>query len=124
MTRKFTARTGLSKTDASTDLTRVRLGADGLGGVEGLPDSESPEVANWFAKGADGAHIRALDGMARAVRRTWDKGKGSKVSVISSGPMTNIALFVAVYPELLDAVEEFVCSLPNFLSFELPDTLF
>ncbi|KAJ7437821.1 Inosine/uridine-preferring nucleoside hydrolase domain-containing protein [Mycena galericulata] len=83
-------------------------GADGLGGVEGLPNPESPEVVRWFAKDADGAHVRALDGMARAVRRTWDAGKGHKVSIISSGPMTNIALFVAVYPDLLDAVEEFV----------------
>ncbi|KAJ7734006.1 Inosine/uridine-preferring nucleoside hydrolase domain-containing protein [Mycena maculata] len=83
-------------------------GADGLGGVEGLPDPESPEVVRWFAKDGDGAHIRALDGMALAVRRTWDGGNGSKVSIISSGPMTNVALFVAVYPHLLEAVEEFV----------------
>ena len=30
------------------------------------------------------------------------------MTVVSSGPMTNIALFASVYPELLDAVEEFV----------------
>ena len=30
------------------------------------------------------------------------------MTVISSGPMTNIALFSSVYPELLSAVEEFV----------------
>ncbi|KAJ6538460.1 Inosine/uridine-preferring nucleoside hydrolase domain-containing protein [Mycena vulgaris] len=83
-------------------------GADGLGGVEGLPHPDSPEVERWFAKDADGAHVRALDGMASAVKRTWNSSKGHKVTIISSGPMTNIALFVAVYPELLDAVEEFV----------------
>ncbi|KAJ7741083.1 Inosine/uridine-preferring nucleoside hydrolase domain-containing protein [Mycena metata] len=83
-------------------------GVDGLGGVEGLPDSESPEVTRWLAKDADGENIRALDGMARAVKQTWNRGNGHKVTIISSGPMTNIALFVAVYPDLLDAVEEFV----------------
>ncbi|KAJ7098799.1 Inosine/uridine-preferring nucleoside hydrolase domain-containing protein [Mycena belliarum] len=83
-------------------------GADGLGGVEGLPHAESPEVERWFAKDADGAHVRALDGIARALKQTWNNGNGHKVSIISSGPMTNIALFVAVYPDLLHAVEEFV----------------
>ncbi|KAJ7639215.1 uridine nucleosidase [Roridomyces roridus] len=83
-------------------------GVDGLGGVEGLPDAESPEVLRWFATDADGKYTRALDGMALAVKKAWNGGRGHKVSVISSGPMTNIALFVAVYPDLLDAVEEFV----------------
>ncbi|KAJ7126386.1 Inosine/uridine-preferring nucleoside hydrolase domain-containing protein [Mycena crocata] len=84
-------------------------GTDGLGGVEGLPDPESPEVARWFsAKESDGTHVRALDGLARAVKETWNGGDGHRVSVISSGPMTNIALFVVVYPELMEAVEEFV----------------
>ncbi|KAJ7853903.1 uridine nucleosidase, partial [Mycena leptocephala] len=57
-------------------------------GVDGL-------VTRWFAKDADGEH-------------TWNKGDGHKVSVISTGPQTNIALFIAVYPDLLDGVEEFV----------------
>jgi len=83
-------------------------GVDGLGGVEGLPDSESPEVVRWFAKDADGEHVRALEGLARAVKQTWNRGDGHKVTIISSGPMTNVALFVAVYPDLMDAVEEFV----------------
>jgi uridine nucleosidase len=85
-------------------------GVDGLGGVEGLPDPENPEVTRWFAKDADGEHVRALEGMARAVKQTWNKGDGHKVSVISTGPQTNIALFIAVYPDLLDGVEEFVCA--------------
>ncbi|KAJ6466702.1 Inosine/uridine-preferring nucleoside hydrolase domain-containing protein [Mycena vitilis] len=83
-------------------------GVDGLGGVEGLPDAESPEVTRWFAKDSNGEYVRALEGLEDAVNRTWNKGNGHKVSVISSGPMTNIALFVAVYPDLLDAVEEFI----------------
>ncbi|KAJ7749231.1 Inosine/uridine-preferring nucleoside hydrolase domain-containing protein [Mycena olivaceomarginata] len=83
-------------------------GIDGLGGVEGLPDPESADVVRWFAKDADGEYIRALEGLARAVKQTWNRGDGHKTTIISSGPMTNIALFVAVYPDLLDAVDEFV----------------
>ncbi|KAF8213918.1 Inosine/uridine-preferring nucleoside hydrolase domain-containing protein [Mycena galopus ATCC 62051] len=83
-------------------------GADGLGGVEGLPDSESPEVVRWLAKDADGEYIRALEGLARAVKQTWNRGAGHKTTIVSSGPMTNVALFVAAYPDLLVAVEEFV----------------
>ncbi|KAJ6572581.1 uridine nucleosidase, partial [Mycena sp. CBHHK59/15] len=83
-------------------------GVDGLGGVEGLPDPESPEVLSWLAKDTDGSHIRALEGMTSKIKDVWKNGEGHKVSVISSGPMTNVALFVTVYPDLLDAVEEFV----------------
>lgn len=36
------------------------------------------------------------------------KRDGHKTTVISTGPMTNIALFVSVYPELLNLVEEFI----------------
>lgn len=83
-------------------------GEDGLGGVEGLPAGDSQEVLALFAKHADGTPMRALDGMAAAVRSSWQNGAGRQVSVVSCGPMTNIALFVSVYPDLLQAVEEFV----------------
>ena len=46
--------------------------------------------------------------MSTNIRNTWKNGSGDRVTVISSGPMTNVALFASVYPELLDAVEEFV----------------
>jgi inosine-uridine nucleoside N-ribohydrolase len=83
-------------------------GDDGLGGVEGLPPADSAEVLALFATDEDGFTIRALEGMAKSVKETWNKGAGEKITVISSGPMTNIALFVSVYPDLLDAIEEFV----------------
>ncbi|GLB34085.1 putative inosine-uridine preferring nucleoside hydrolase [Lyophyllum shimeji] len=83
-------------------------GPDGLAGVEGLPEPDDPDVLSWFATDADGAPIRALEGMAKAIRETWDKGAGHRVTVVSTGPMTNIALFVAAYADLLEAVEEFV----------------
>ncbi|KAI0638419.1 nucleoside hydrolase, partial [Trametes polyzona] len=81
-------------------------GIDGLGGVEGLPPADSPEVRARLS--ADGDTVRAIDGLAKAVQMKWKGGVGSKLTVISTGPMTNIALFISVYPELLPCVEEFV----------------
>ncbi|KAF8914244.1 Inosine/uridine-preferring nucleoside hydrolase domain-containing protein [Gymnopilus junonius] len=83
-------------------------GVDGLGGVEGLPEIDRPEVLSFFAEDEDGSRIRALEGMSSIIKETWKKGAGNKVTVISSGPMTNIALFVSAYSDLLVAVEEFV----------------
>ncbi|KAG6830154.1 hypothetical protein H0H87_008997 [Tephrocybe sp. NHM501043] len=83
-------------------------GLDGLGGVEGLPDPADPALRSWFASDGDGEPVNALQGMARAVKRVWNKGAGKQVTIVSCGPMTNIALFIAAHPELLPAVEEFV----------------
>ncbi|KDQ64422.1 hypothetical protein JAAARDRAFT_28053 [Jaapia argillacea MUCL 33604] len=78
-------------------------GIDGLGGVEGLPNVDNPAVQARLAAGS-----RAIEGMANAIRGCWKDGEGHKVTIVSSGPMTNVALFVSVYPDLLEGVEEFV----------------
>ena len=83
-------------------------GSDGLGGVEGLPDASDPQVQALFALNEDGSHVRAIEGMARCIKETWKGGAGEKVTIVSSGPMTNIALFVSAFPDLLEAVDEFV----------------
>ncbi|KAG6832184.1 hypothetical protein H0H92_004916 [Tricholoma furcatifolium] len=83
-------------------------GPDGLGGVEGLPDAVDPALRPWFATDDDGEPISALEGLAKAVKRVWNKGAGKQVTIVSCGPMTNIAIFVTAYPDLLPAVEEFV----------------
>ncbi|KIM46446.1 hypothetical protein M413DRAFT_17092 [Hebeloma cylindrosporum] len=83
-------------------------GVDGLGGVQGLPDSQDPRVLGLFATHEDGSRVRALEGMARIIKETWKNGAGPQVTVVSTGPMTNIALFVSAYSNLLAAVEEFV----------------
>ena len=83
-------------------------GPDGLGGVEGFPEVDSPDVLSLFATDADGLTVRALEGMVQHIKATWKRGSGHRVTLVSTGPMTNIALFVAAYPDLLDAVEEFV----------------
>ncbi|KAF9266331.1 nucleoside hydrolase [Marasmius fiardii PR-910] len=83
-------------------------GPDGLGGAKGLPNVDDPAVLARIATDSDGTSANALEGMSRHIKEAWGGGSGSKVTIVSSGPMTNIALFVAVYPNLLVAVEEFV----------------
>jgi len=46
--------------------------------------------------------------MVKTIKETWNNGAGHQVTVISTGPMTNVALFVAAYPELMEAIEVFV----------------
>jgi uridine nucleosidase len=63
--------------------------------VEGLPPADSDSVrARIAAAGAP-----AIEAIAVAV---------AKVTVVASGPLTNIALFVSVYSHLLDAIERIV----------------
>lgn len=89
-------------------------GEDGLGGVQGLPSADEPAVIDRFVKiyseNEQVGLVRALEGMVNEIRKTWKGGKGDKVTVISSGPLTNIALFISVYPDLIEqgAIDEFV----------------
>lgn len=82
-------------------------GIDGLGGVEGLPSADCDGVRARLQ--AHDQTVRAIEGIAKAVRDTWKEGIGNKVTIVSSGPMTNIALFVSVYPELLDGIGNSCC---------------
>jgi len=54
--------------------------------------------------------VGAVEGMVREIRKVWKGGKGDKVTVISSAPLTNIALFISVYMNMIvqGAIEEFV----------------
>ncbi|KAL7282588.1 hypothetical protein ACG7TL_004059 [Trametes sanguinea] len=81
-------------------------GLDGLGGVEGLPRADSPEVQARLR--ANGDAIRAIEGIAHAAKNLYKDGIGRKLIIVSTGPMTNIALFVSVYPELLHCIQEIV----------------
>ncbi|KAJ8455456.1 hypothetical protein ONZ51_g12453 [Trametes cubensis] len=86
-------------------------GADGLGGVEGLPPADSPEVQARLQGDevtTEARTVRALEGMAQTIEQWWKRGCGYKMTVVSTGPMTNIALFVSAYPDLVQCIEEFV----------------
>ncbi len=87
-------------------------GLDGLGGVEGLPPADTEGVQARLV--AHGTPVRALEGMAKAISETWNNGQGNKVTMVSSGPMTNIALFVSVYPDLLEGIGSLPCVLGLF----------
>ncbi|KLO15916.1 nucleoside hydrolase [Schizopora paradoxa] len=87
-------------------------GRDGLGGVEGLPSVTDPALKERLESSLRAP--RAVEGIANCIRRLIDDGKSKsdseseKVTIVSTGPMTNIALFVSVYPDLLQHVEQFV----------------
>lgn len=80
-------------------------GNDGLGGVEGLPDANHPAIRARLERSLS---LRAIEGIAEAVRDAINTPNAGKVTIVSTGPMTNIALFVSVYPDLIEGVEEFV----------------
>lgn len=91
-----------------TFLNRVQ----GLGGVEGLPPATHPDVQHRLILhgGAYQGSHNAIEGIAAAVRAHWKNGEtgGEPITVVSTGPMTNVALFVSVYPELLEGIEQIV----------------
>jgi uridine nucleosidase len=78
-------------------------GEDGLGGVEGLSDADDPTTLARFAVDDNGVNVRALEGMAQKIKAT--RAEGHNITVVSCGPCTNIALFVSIYPDLLEGVE-------------------
>ncbi|KAI0068512.1 nucleoside hydrolase [Artomyces pyxidatus] len=78
-------------------------GVDGLGGVEGLPPLSDEGVLARIVTSS-----KAIEAIADALRKTWMDGAGSKISIIASGPLTNVALFLSVYPELSDGIEQIV----------------
>ncbi|CAE6522760.1 unnamed protein product [Rhizoctonia solani] len=77
-------------------------GTDGLGGVIGLPDPEDATIRSQFAKSS----INAVQGLAEAVKKCTLEG--NKLYLVATGPLTNVALFSAVHPELLSGVEEII----------------
>jgi len=78
-------------------------GIDGLGGVQGLPTPADTAIQGRLTRSNS---LKAVEGMAHAVRKTWNGGAGEKVNLIASGPLTNVALFLSVYPELLLGIEQ------------------
>ncbi|GAA5856234.1 hypothetical protein JCM8547_000833 [Rhodosporidiobolus lusitaniae] len=78
-------------------------GTDGLGGVEGLLTHEDPAVQ---AKIKETAGKNAVVALADAACSLPD---GQQLTIVATGAFTNIALFVAMYPDLVkDKVREIV----------------
>ncbi|KAB5596304.1 hypothetical protein CTheo_289 [Ceratobasidium theobromae] len=75
-------------------------GMDGLGGVIGLPDPEDVAIAHLFSKSPS---MNAVQGLEATVKRCLSENK--KISLIATGPLTNVALFFAIHPELAPGIE-------------------
>ncbi|KAJ1309016.1 hypothetical protein OPQ81_004698 [Rhizoctonia solani] len=78
-------------------------GADGLGGVVGLPDHDNTTIRNEFAKSSSS---NAVQGLAEAVKKCTSEGV--KLYLVATGPLTNVALFSAVHPELPSGIGEII----------------
>ena len=79
-------------------------GEDGLGGVEGLPTSSlTSHLRSGRGYGLGFSATPAIEGIRDAVLQA--KVDEQKITIISTGPMTNLALFVSAYPNLLSDVE-------------------
>ncbi|KZV82359.1 uridine nucleosidase [Exidia glandulosa HHB12029] len=72
-------------------------GLDGLGGVEGLPPADSS-----LTRPPDPLH--AVEGL----RAVLASAQPDEISVVTTGPMTNFALFASMYPELVPKVKQLV----------------
>ena len=80
-------------------------GTDGLGGVEGLPEFTDPLVQ---ARIQQSGNTRAIEAMAKAIQDSWNGGRGQRTTLVTTGPQTNLALFLSVYSDLEPAIEEIV----------------
>ncbi|KAI5477138.1 uridine nucleosidase Urh1 [Pseudohyphozyma bogoriensis] len=70
-------------------------GNDGLGGVEGLLSSTAPTVSSKLSSAQSTNVVAALAAAASALP------SGQWLTIVATGALTNVALFVATYPELV-----------------------
>ncbi|KAL7408796.1 Inosine/uridine-preferring nucleoside hydrolase domain-containing protein [Mrakia frigida] len=84
-------------------------GASGLDGVELLPSLDDARVQAHYQKASASTGNTAVLGMTKAIRDTWDSGKGSKTWVVVTGPCTNAAELIEKEEDLVrDAVAGWV----------------
>lgn len=98
---------------------RLRLcSSTSLDGVELLPSLDDPRVQHHYLKADASTGNTAVAGMTKAIRATWNSGKGSKTWVVVTGPCTNAAEFIAKEEELVkDAVAGWVVMGGSFGEF-------
>lgn len=79
-------------------------GVSGLDGVTGLPDPADPEMTNLIKSDRHNTAIKALE------RTSEDLvGREEKFTLIATGPLSNVALFLLSFPELAaQSIEEIV----------------
>ncbi|GAA6056776.1 hypothetical protein JCM3770_006128 [Rhodotorula araucariae] len=70
-------------------------GEDGLGGVEGLPAADDPAVLAKLDETKGKSAVLAIADAARALP------EGEQLTLVATGSMTNVALFVAMFPDLV-----------------------
>ncbi|GAA5896532.1 nucleoside hydrolase [Sporobolomyces salmoneus] len=70
-------------------------GNDGLGGVQGLLAADDPRVRAKVEETKGQKAVEAIAATARALP------EGQQLSLVATGALTNIALFVSLYPELV-----------------------
>ncbi|GAA97063.1 hypothetical protein E5Q_03738 [Mixia osmundae IAM 14324] len=79
-------------------------GSDGLGGVEGLRTLSDAAVLGRVNR-SGGLHPSTAIALACEVAQK----RGKKLTLVAAGPLTNVALFVSLYPLLVrDALAEIV----------------
>jgi inosine-uridine preferring nucleoside hydrolase-domain protein len=89
-----------------------------------IPVAKGVSKALFFEPGIDGSHVHGLDGLGgypmpypktkiidkvavEAIKDLIEKSE-EKITLVALGALTNIALFIKIYPHLLNKVEEIV----------------
>lgn len=89
-----------------------------------IPVAKGVPRALFFDPGIDGSHVHGIDGLGgypmpypknkvvdqvavEAIKDLIEKSE-EKITLVALGALTNIALFIKIYPHLLDRIEEIV----------------
>ena len=82
---------------ASKPILRDQIVAHDIHGYSGLEGANLPEPKE------NASDIHAVDFMADAIRKNF-----GEVTLVATGPLTNVALFALKYPDLVKGIKEFV----------------
>ncbi len=82
---------------ASKPILREQIVAHDIHGYSGLEGADLPDPKKAAS------NIHAVDFMADAVRKNF-----GEITIVATGPLTNVALFALKYPDLVKGVKEFV----------------
>ena len=83
---------------AKKPLARPIIDASGVHGETGMDGFDFPEADKSLL-----LNISAVEAMRKTIVESEDK-----ITLVAIGPLTNIALFISTYPDLLERIEELV----------------